>query len=258
MFILFGLGNNEQKYLQTKHNAGRIIVENLSKIWNLEFKKQKNFHWTKYQNFSKSSQNQQNKQNLQLKNAPENIYSINPKNLNLENIQDLGTFNRQQKLENYQNSIPKNYSNFKSQDLQISKNILDEFYLGYSDSFMNNSGEVLQSFCNYYKLNQKNCQIIILQDDSDQLIGNFKLSIGGGTAGHNGIISIYKHFDKEKIWRLKIGIRPIDNKLKSETFVLSGIEGLERENLGKISSKISENLVFFSDFTRLQNLINSL
>ena len=224
MFIFFGLGNNEQKYLQTKHNAGRIIVENLSKIWNLEFKKQKNFHWTKYQNLSKSGQSQQNKQNLQLKIAPENIYSINPKNTNLEYL----------------------------------KNVLDKFYLGYSDGFMNNSGEVLQSFCNYYKLNQKNCQIIILQDDSDQLIGNFKLSIGGGTAGHNGIISIYKHFDKEKIWRLKIGIRPIDNKLKSETFVLSGIEEIERENLGKISSKISQNLVFFSDFTRLQNLINSL
>lgn len=253
MFILFGLGNNEQKYLKTKHNTGRIIIENLAKIWNLEFKKQKNFHWTKYQNLNKKEQNKQKIHDFQLsKNPSKNIsLTFEPK---IENSQD---FNQKNHL------IPtKNFNlqsiNSQNKNVQISKNVFQEFYLVYSDVFMNNSGEILRDFCNYYKFDQKNYQIIILQDDSDQLVGNSKLSLGGGTAGHNGIISIYKHFDKEKIWRLKIGIRPLNNKLKSETFVLSGIGNLEQENLVKISSKINQNLVFFEDFTKLQNLINSL
>lgn len=245
MFILFGLGNNEQKYLKTKHNAGRIIIENLAKGWDLEFKKQKNFHLVKAQKLTKIYQNQIKIQDLKWQ------------KIQLNEL--LPTFNSD--LNNVKTTSPShknNTNNLNSRiNLNMSKDVLQEFYLVYSDGFMNNSGEVLRDFCNYYKLNQKNSQIIILQDDSDQLIGNCKLSLGGGTAGHNGIISVYKHFDKEKIWRLKIGIRPINNKLKSETFVLSAIENLEEENFGKISSKVSENLAFFDDFNKLQNLINS-
>ncbi len=37
MLIFYGLGNNEPKYLKTKHNCGRIIVENIAQLLKLQF-----------------------------------------------------------------------------------------------------------------------------------------------------------------------------------------------------------------------------
>lgn len=37
MLIFYGLGNNEVKYLDTKHNIGRVVLENLAKKLNLNF-----------------------------------------------------------------------------------------------------------------------------------------------------------------------------------------------------------------------------
>ena len=47
MFIFYGLGNNSQKYLQTKHNAGRIVLENFLKLEGLNLQEKPNFFYTK-------------------------------------------------------------------------------------------------------------------------------------------------------------------------------------------------------------------
>ncbi len=44
MLIIYGLGNNENKYLKTKHNIGRIVVENLAAKLGKSFAK-KNLIW---------------------------------------------------------------------------------------------------------------------------------------------------------------------------------------------------------------------
>ena len=44
---------------------------------------------------------------------------------------------------------------------------------------------------NFIKLDK--LQLYIIQDDSDQNILNSKILLGGGSAGHNGIIDIYKY-----------------------------------------------------------------
>ena len=288
MFILFGLGNNDAKYLKTKHNTGRIVLENLVKIWNLEMKKQKTFYFAKYQNTAKIIK-KQSKTEQKLTKITKNLSKNLENNLNKsEEIKNLKSqfqtefqaysqhysqinsqIQPQNKFQNeFKNELQKNPHNLQknsqkeidqsqslTKDLEVETAILQEFYLVYSMGFMNNSGEVLQDFCSYYKL--KKAQIIVLQDDSDQFIGNYKLTLGGGSAGHNGIISVYKHFDQSKIWRLKIGIRPPENRAKSETFVLSRLENVEEENLDKLTTKISQNLEFFQNFATLQNLINA-
>ena len=194
MTIVFGLGNNQAEYLETKHNAGRIMVQNLANFWNCQFVKQKNFFWA-----------------------------------NSGQIIENG--NEQEKL-----------------------------ILLYSTGFMNNSGLILASFLAYYKPNPQNLKIVILQDDSDQMEGSQKLTIGGGSGGHNGISSVYQHFmNKEKIWRLKIGVRPSLNKSKSETFVLQKISQSEKEYLEKLTELLVQNtdLLTQNTFGKLQTLINS-
>ncbi len=188
MILLFGLGNNETKYLNTKHNIGRLVVEKLSSEWGLSFVENQNCH--------------------------------------------------------------------------VAKNSKD-MWLVYSDGYMNNSGEPLSKLIKYYKIQPNNCTIIIIQDDSDQNSGGVKLIAGGGTAGHNGIISCYQHlaslgFEQKDIWRLKIGIRPLGNKLKSENFVLSANTREDSETVAVVAKEIKSNINFLMEknWNRLQTKLN--
>ncbi len=56
---------------------------------------------------------------------------------------------------------------------------------------MNNSGESVQLIMHYYKINIKD--LIVIHDDKDILINNFKIQKNKESAGHNGINSIIKY-----------------------------------------------------------------
>ncbi|MEI6728119.1 MAG: aminoacyl-tRNA hydrolase [bacterium] len=149
----------------------------------------------------------------------------------------------------------------------------ETMFLVYSTGYMNNSGQALQSFLSFYKIDVKDATVLIFQDDSDQIEGRVKLVLGGGTAGHRGLDSIYQHLqipiiratrdqkDKPKIdlWRLKIGIRPVENKLKSETFVLKNISQIDEETVQNTASQLIEHLPLIAakNMDRVQNYLNT-
>jgi peptidyl-tRNA hydrolase, PTH1 family len=192
MLIFYGLGNNDAKYLNTKHNIGRVVVEHLADKLEVNF------------------------------------------------------------VDSGQGCM-----------LAKAKVGQTEIWLVYSKAFMNTSGEPISKLIKYFKLDSQDYQLTIIQDDSDQLIGYNKIMPGGGTAGHNGIISSYQHtaslLDQKEIWRLKIGIRPEGNKLKSETFVLSPFNSSESENTIKLSQVILDNLNYFEtrNIGKLQNIVHT-
>lgn len=139
-----------------------------------------------------------------------------------------------------------------------------EVVLFKSSGYMNNSGQDLQKLISYYKIPTENLEILVIQDDSDQNIGQAKLVNSGGSAGHRGILDIHKFMISLKIelsqlWRLKIGIRPIGNKLKSETFVLTDIDAAENVQVQDFSRLIKEGLQKnnLSNLVELQQIINS-
>jgi peptidyl-tRNA hydrolase, PTH1 family len=116
----------------------------------------------------------------------------------------------------------------------------------FSSGYMNESGLPIAEYINYYKIEPKQIRLIIIQDDSDQLIGNYKLCLGGKSAGHKGIDSVYNHLksfgiNSTEIYRIKIGIRPPQNTQKSLTFVLSPISAGEDEIIKEITKKINVN-----------------
>ena len=192
MLIFYGLGNNEAKYLNTKHNIGRVVVEQLAA------RLQANF------------------------------------------------------VDSGQGCM-----------LAKAKVGQTDIWLVYSKAFMNTSGEPISKLIKYFKLDCQNYQLTILQDDSDQLVGSNKIMPGGGSAGHYGITSSYLHLanlvHQKDIWRLKIGIRPEGNKLRSETFVLSSCNLVEAENATKLSQIILDNLSYFEtrNIGKLQNIIHT-
>jgi len=191
MLLFYGLGNNEAKYLLTKHNLGRLVLENI-------------------------------------------VDKLN------------GKFELSAKVSFYKHV-------FENDEIA---------YFVYSNGYMNTSGEALDSFLKYYKIDASSpdFKLIILHDDSDQIEENFKFLPAGGSAGHRGIGDIYRHLpslnlDINNIWRLKIGIRPANNKLKSETFVLNRSPENELEFANQLGSKLFDkiNLLVDGNFDKFQS-----
>lgn len=192
MLLIYGLGNNHSRYLYTKHNVGRLLIETLVKKVNLTWEMQTKFAYAK--------------------------------------------------------------------TLIVNQTV----YFLYSLGYMNESGEVISEFINYFKLKPDDLKIFLLQDDSDQLETRLKLVNNGGSGGHKGVESVYKHLcflgiSKKSVWKLKIGIRPISNRLRSETFVLTKLSNLELDFVNLVADNLVQFLADLAqgDFTKAQNYFNS-
>lgn len=72
------------------------------------------------------------------------------------------------------------------------------------NTYMNNSGDAVIKFCNYFNI--KTSDILIIYDDVDFEIGTFKIKKTGSSGGHNGIKDIINKLKTEDIPRVRIGI----------------------------------------------------
>ncbi|MFA5053474.1 MAG: aminoacyl-tRNA hydrolase [Parcubacteria group bacterium] len=101
--------------------------------------------------------------------------------------------------------------------------------------FMNESGKGVYSAMKHFGVKPE--EILVIHDDADIGIGTYKLSLGGGSAGHNGVKSVIDHLKTENFWRLRIGIRG-KTAGKAGDFVLRKILPEDREFLEKALSEI--------------------
>lgn len=85
-------------------------------------------------------------------------------------------------------------------------------YILKSDKFMNESGIYVSKILNYYKISPD--ELLIIHDDLDIKLGEFKLQFAKGPKVHNGLLSIIENIKTDKFWRLRIGIdsRDVNNK----------------------------------------------
>ncbi len=79
---------------------------------------------------------------------------------------------------------------------------------------MNNSGEIVKKYIDYFQIPIEN--VLIIYDDYYIEVGNFKLKEAGGPAGHNGLKSIENHLGTDQYKRLKIGISRDQEMLMSD------------------------------------------
>jgi PTH1 family peptidyl-tRNA hydrolase len=70
-------------------------------------------------------------------------------------------------------------------------------------SYMNRSGEAVQSVANFYKIPME--ALLVAYDDLDFPAGVVRLKQGGGAAGHNGMRDVIAQMG-DNFWRLRIGI----------------------------------------------------
>ncbi|HEY5220968.1 MAG TPA: aminoacyl-tRNA hydrolase [Candidatus Paceibacterota bacterium] len=108
--------------------------------------------------------------------------------------------------------------------------------------FMNESGRAVKDAMHVFGASTKD--IIIIHDDSDIPVGEFKRAEGGGSAGHNGINSIIDHLHTEDFARIRIGIREKDegHRKKAGDFVLSPITPADKKTFEEVFGKIAVSL----------------
>lgn len=123
----------------------------------------------------------------------------------------------------------------------LNKNLAPtNFKIKKSDKFMNNSGKFVLNKKRELGLDPE--EILIVHDDSDIKIGEYKFSFERGSAGHRGIQSIIDHLGTKKFWRLRIGVRSDEEKRKAKEFVTTNIKNNQLEEFEDIFWNIMNDL----------------
>lgn len=108
--------------------------------------------------------------------------------------------------------------------------------------YMNESGHAVAEAMRTQGFGTKD--IVIVHDDSDIPVGEFKRARGGGAAGHKGVRSVIDHLRTEDFARIRIGIREQDesHRKKAGDFVLSPITAADKETFEKVFEKIERSV----------------
>jgi len=88
------------------------------------------------------------------------------------------------------------YTKFKYKD--------EDVILLKPQTYMNNSGEAVIAFMNYFKIDISD--LLVVYDDLDMPTGKLRLREQGGAGGHNGIKSIINHVGGQNFKRIRVGI----------------------------------------------------
>lgn len=122
-------------------------------------------------------------------------------------------------------------------------------------SYMNLSGEVIRKYLDFFKININN--VLIISDDLDLSLGNFKLKMNGSSGGHNGLKNIEKNLGTQEYKRLKIGISK-NNNIDTKDYVLSKFSNEEKDILTRCFDELVNVLddYFTYEFSLLMNKYN--
>ena len=134
----------------------------------------------------------------------------------------------------------------KFNGLYIETNLFDEKVIFLKpQSYMNLSGGVVRKFIDFYKISVND--ILVISDDLDLNIGNFKFKDKGSSGGHNGLKDIERNLGTQEYNRLKIGIA--NNKfVDTKDYVL----GKFSKNDLDIYKELAETVIkFINDFFEL-------
>ncbi|MCK4635888.1 MAG: aminoacyl-tRNA hydrolase [Candidatus Moranbacteria bacterium] len=131
-----------------------------------------------------------------------------------------------------------NFTDFKFDkkfNAEISENKIgdEKIILAKPQTFMNNSGQSVQALINFYKIPVE--EIIVIHDELDLKLGDFKISRNKNASGHNGVLSIFNHLNTKDFTRIRVGV---DNRNENERKNISGSDYV----LGRFSKEELEIL----------------
>lgn len=106
------------------------------------------------------------------------------------------------------------------------------------NTFMNESGKALTSLCTKGVIRDLS-ELLVVVDDVDLEIGNFRIRSKGSAGGHNGLKSIITSLGTDDFARLRIGVGPRPSGSDMVTYVLEIFRSQELEIIDKVFEKAS-------------------
>ena len=103
-------------------------------------------------------------------------------------------------------------------------------------TFMNLSGQAVQSLMTFYKIPLQN--VIVIHDEIDQPYGAMKIHKNRGHAGHNGIRNISQVLGNADYGRLRLGVgRPAHPEMNVADYVLQNFTPEEMRGMPEFLSR---------------------
>lgn len=119
-------------------------------------------------------------------------------------------------------------------------------------TYMNLSGQSIKKAVEYYHIQLED--MIVIYDDLDLDPGIVKIKKQGSSGGHNGLKSIFSHFQTEAIQRIKIGI---GKKGNAKDYVLSPISKSEKPDYERAFNKVKVIIEDFINGQTIDQLMNT-
>jgi peptidyl-tRNA hydrolase, PTH1 family len=94
-------------------------------------------------------------------------------------------------------------------------------------SFMNLSGQAVQGFSAFYKIETP--EILVIVDDVELPLGRLRARPGGSAGGHNGLKSVSQSLGTQEFPRLRVGVGRGDAGKNLSSFVLGRFTDEEHE-----------------------------
>lgn len=105
-------------------------------------------------------------------------------------------------------------------------------------TYMNLSGESVQQFVDFYKIENKN--LLVIYDDIDTIPGKIRIKKVGGPGTHNGMKSVVSCLNTEEFVRIRVGIGMPEFKGDLINYVIGHIPEDEYNELQKGVSLASD------------------
>jgi PTH1 family peptidyl-tRNA hydrolase len=107
-------------------------------------------------------------------------------------------------------------------------------------SFVNDSGVDVRKTINRLKTPLED--LLVIHDDFDLELGQFKMQFGRSDAGHKGVRSIINELGSRDFWRLRIGTGKLPEGVDADDYVLDRFPPSEQQVLDSLYPQILDKV----------------
>lgn len=124
-------------------------------------------------------------------------------------------------------------------------------------TYMNLSGESVQSLLDYYKVDEER-ELLVIYDDISLDNGQIRIRAKGSAGGHNGIKNIIAHLGSQVFPRIKVGVGAKPPKYDLADYVLGHFSKAEQELMEEGYDKAvhAVELILQNEMTEAMNEYN--
>ena len=121
-------------------------------------------------------------------------------------------------------------------------------------TYMNLSGESIQSFASFYKVPVQN--VLVIYDDLDIEMGSIRIRQKGSAGTHNGMKSVVNMLSSQDFPRIRIGCKPVDFKGDIIDYVLSNLPLDKKPYFDAAIDKAAESALSFIKGEKIDIVMN--